>query len=254
MKKKLVILTGAGISEESGVPVFRGDGGLWEGYDPREVCSIEGWNRNPALVQRFYNERRAKLGTVEPNEAHLICKRLEEIFDVEIITTNVDDLHERAGSERVLHLHGELTKSCNSDGSDVKEIGYDPLSEVNTERRPFIVFFGEEVPLLQRAAQIIKECDFLIVVGTSLSVYPAATLLFDFAGEEMVYIDPNGTRNISPEDRSLLERMFQFRIIEEKASIGLQKLDLIKRLALPPTRKPLPQKTVCEDLPSIRVK
>jgi NAD-dependent deacetylase len=228
--KKLVFLTGAGISEESGMSVFRGPNGLWEEYDPMVVCSIEGWRKNPALSQKFYNERRVKLGQIEPNEAHFICKKMEKDYDVQIITTNVDDLHERAGSKNVLHLHGEITKVCDLDGKNVEDIGYSLLSEISFERRPFVVFFGEDVPLMDKATEIIKSADILVIVGSSLSVYPAASLISYFRGDKIVYIDPKAHDIVdsylsqSWMDLEELKRLYEVEIISDKATSGLKKM------------------------------
>lgn len=226
--KKLVFLTGAGISEESGMSVFRGPNGIWEEYDPMVVCSIEGWRKNPALCQKFYNERRVKLGQIEPNESHFICKKMEEDYDVQIITTNVDDLHERAGSKNVLHLHGEITKVCDVDGKNVEDIGYSLLSEISFERRPFVVFFGEDVPLMTKATEIIKSADILVIVGSSLSVYPAASLISHFRGDKIVYIDPKAEENLSIYlDRSSLEeikRLYDVQVYQDKSTTGLKKM------------------------------
>jgi NAD-dependent deacetylase len=228
--KKLVFLTGAGISEESGMAVFRGTNGLWEDYDPMEVCSVSGWNKNPKLCQKFYNERRVTLGEIEPNEAHFICEKLSDDFDVKIITTNVDDLHERAGSKDVLHLHGELTKVCDLDKKNVEDIGYGLLSEVEITKRPFVVFFGEDVPLMDKSIEIVESADILVVVGTSLSVYPAASLISYFKGDKIVYIDPKADDNVSSflsqswMDLEDLKRLYEVEIIGDKATTGLKKM------------------------------
>jgi NAD-dependent deacetylase len=228
MKKKLVFLTGAGISEESGMGVFRGPNGLWEDYDPMEVCSVAGWNKNPKLCQKFYNDRRIKLGQIEPNEAHFLCEKLSDYFNVKIITTNVDDLHERAGSKNILHLHGELTKVCDLDKGNVEDIGYGLLSEVDINKRPFVVFFGEDVPLMDKATEITKDADIIVIVGSSLSVYPANSLISHFKGEKIVYIDPKANVNISSylESASIedLKRLYEVEVIEDKATTGLRKM------------------------------
>ncbi len=179
----LVVLSGAGVSAESGLKTFRDNGGLWDGYDVKEVATWEAWNRNPELVLRFYNERRRALHQAEPNLAHQIIAQLESDFNVSVVTQNVDDLHEAAGSSNVLHLHGELKKARSTiDESLIYEIEGTELTlgqhcELGSQLRPHIVWFGEAVPLTEEAAQIVRRCEALIVVGTSLVVYPAAGLV-----------------------------------------------------------------------------
>lgn len=195
-RKKLVVLTGAGISAESGVKTFRDHDGLWENYDVMEVASIEGWHRNPELMQQFYNERRTQLATVQPNEAHTGLAELEETFEVSIVTQNVDDLHERGGSTHIVHLHGELTKICNSSKTQIQEIGYQEIQHGQKASdgsllRPFIVWFGEAVPLMDEAINLVSNADILVIIGTSLNVYPAAGLVdFAPAGCKLFLIDP----------------------------------------------------------------
>ena len=196
MKKKLVVLTGAGISAESGIKTFRDSDGLWEGHNVMDVATPEGWNRNPALVLDFYNQRRKQLKEVEPNRGHQILAELEKDFDVYIITQNVDDLHERAGSSNVLHLHGELLKVRSTKNPlyilDWQEdLNFGDLDENKNQLRPHIVWFGEEVPALEEALQLTQKADYFAVIGTSLQVYPAAGLI-DFAPREtpVFYIDP----------------------------------------------------------------
>ncbi len=196
--KKLVVLTGAGISSESGLKTFREMGGLWEEYDVMEVASPQGWQKDRDLVLRFYNERRTQLEGAIPNEGHKGLVDLEKDFDVHIITQNVDDLHERAGSKKILHLHGELTKARSlNDSSLVYDIGYKEINpgdkcEKGSQLRPHIVWFGEAVPAIEEAAQISSEADIYIVIGTSLNVYPAASLV-DYAPVHapIFLIDPN---------------------------------------------------------------
>ncbi|MDR2423205.1 MAG: NAD-dependent deacylase [Prevotellaceae bacterium] len=198
MKKKLVALTGAGVSAESGIKTFRDSGGLWEEYDVMDVASIEGWRRNPQLVQQFYNVRRRELATVQPNKAHEILASLEKFFDVEIITQNVDNLHERAGSTNIVHLHGELTKARSSVNPNiVGEIGYRAIEHGEKAAdgsilRPHIVWFGEAVPMIETAAKKMQQSDIVVIIGTSLNVYPAAGLV-DYAppGVPVYLIDPN---------------------------------------------------------------
>ena len=183
MRKKLIVLSGAGMSAESGIKTFRDSGGLWEQYRVEEVASIEGWYRNPALVQRFYNERRRQLEGAQPNAGHAGLAALEKVFEVHIITQNVDNLHERAGSTRVLHLHGQLTQARSSSDPDlVIDIGYRDIApgekaSDGTPLRPNIVWFGEPVPAMEEAAALASGADIFVVVGTSLNVYPAAGLI-----------------------------------------------------------------------------
>lgn len=198
MKKKLVVLTGAGISAESGIATFRGADGLWEGHDVMEVASPQGWAKNRALVMDFYNQRRKAVLEAEPNEAHKILAELEADFDVEIITQNVDDLHERGGSSKVMHLHGEITKvRSTTDDSLVYDLeGWElkkgDLCEKGSQLRPHIVWFGEMVPMIEPAARITAEADILLVVGTSLQVYPAAGLMQEIKPNVPIYVvDPH---------------------------------------------------------------
>ena len=197
MKKKLVVLSGAGVSAESGINTFRDAGGLWEGHDIMEVASPEGFSKNPALVLDFYNKRRQQLREVHPNKAHIIIAELENTFDVTVITQNVDDLHERAGSTNVLHLHGELLKArCTISETTVidwtEDIAEGTLHPVTQKQlRPHIVWFGEAVPAIMPAMEIVQQADYIIVIGTSLQVYPAAGLI-DYAKPKVpiYYIDP----------------------------------------------------------------
>ncbi len=199
MKKKLVISTGAGMSAESGVSTFRDAGGLWENYPVMDVCSLDGYYRNPALVHQFYNERRRQLVTVEPNGGHLGLVDLEKDYEVYIITQNVDDLHERAGSSHVLHLHGELMKvhAVNNEHHVYQlkpgELDTTPDTIINGEHvRPHIVFFQEAVPNFEPATKIVSEADIFVIIGTSLVVYPAASLLhYVRPGIPVYYVDPN---------------------------------------------------------------
>jgi NAD-dependent deacetylase len=222
--KKLVVLSGAGISAESGIKTFRDAGGLWEGHDVMEVASPEGWAKNRALVLDFYNQRRKQLFEVEPNDGHRALVELEKYYDVEIITQNVDDLHERAGSSKVLHLHGELKKVRSSiddnlvhelDGWELKE---GDLCEKGSQLRPHIVWFGEAVPMIERAAEIAQTADVFIVVGTSLNVYPAAGLLgYVPSGVPIYLVDPND-----------ISSHYNYEHIKANATTGLQ--DLLKKL------------------------
>lgn len=196
MKKKLVVLTGAGISAESGIKTFRDSDGLWEGHDVMEVATPEGWHKNQELVLDFYNKRRQQLKEVQPNLGHIILAELEKDFDVYIITQNVDDLHERAGSTKVLHLHGELLKVRSTKNRDLildwtEDLFTGDFDENGNQLRPHIVWFGEEVPALEEAIDITETADYFAVIGTSLQVYPAAGLISYAPGSTPVfYIDP----------------------------------------------------------------
>ncbi len=227
-KKKIVVLSGAGVSAESGISTFRDSDGLWENYDVQEVASIEGWYQNPELMIHFYNARRAQLAEVGPNQAHLLIAELEKDYDVTIVTQNVDDPHERAGSTNIIHLHGELTKVCSEDRKKyVKDIGYESfnfgdLSEDGQLLRPFIVWFGEDVPLINDAARVVEQADILIIIGTSLNVYPAAGLLYYAKSNIPIYVvDPN---DVQPISRNVI-------YIKEKGSVGMQQIvnDLQKK-------------------------
>lgn len=200
MKKKLVISTGAGISAESGISTFRDSGGLWDKYPVMDVASAEGFARNPALVHEFYNTRRKELIKVEPNAAHRALVEFEDLYDVNVITQNVDDLHERAGSSKVLHLHGELMKirSMRVDSrvyeltADNLETSVDTRDAYGDPVRPHIVFFQEAVPNIEPAIDLVQQADVFVVIGTSLNVYPAAGLLrYVRPGVPVYYIDPN---------------------------------------------------------------
>ena len=197
--KKLTILSGAGISAESGIQTFRDGDGLWENHNVTDVASPEGWRKDRALVLEFYNQRRRQLHEVEPNEAHKLVAELEKYFDVQIITQNIDDLHERAGSTKILHIHGELFKSCSCNN---KKLIYEQKGDINigdkaedgAQLRPFIVWFGEDVPLYQDAREMVKDSDILVVIGTSLQVYPAAGLIHDIKDDcLLIVINPNET-------------------------------------------------------------
>jgi len=198
--KKLVVLSGAGISAESGIRTFRDMGGLWEEYDIMEVASPQGWKNNMELVLQFYNERRKQLANCIPNKAHYKLAELEKYFDVNIITQNVDDLHERAGSSNILHLHGELTKAVSCENKNlIYDIKYNEIKvgdkcKSGFQLRPFIVWFGEPVPLMDKAIEITKTADIFLIIGTSLNVYPAAGLINYVKINVPIYlIDPNNT-------------------------------------------------------------
>ena len=204
-KKRIAVLSGAGVSAESGLSTYRDNGGLWDKYDPMDVASDVAWKQNPGLVLEFYNRQREKLKAVRPNEAHRLLASLEDKYNVDIITQNVDNLHERAGSTRVLHLHGEVTKirpenTCNEADAFseqyVVDCGYErvvlgDLAPNGAQYRPHIVFFGEPVPKIEKAIDIFSAADIVLIVGTSLSVYPAAGLYRYASGRTPVYIiDP----------------------------------------------------------------
>jgi NAD-dependent deacetylase len=221
MKKKLVILSGAGISQESGLKTFRDMGGLWEQYDVTEVASPEAWRKNPELVLRFYNERRKQLWEAKPNVGHRGIAELENWFDVEVITQNVDDLHEQAGSSKVLHLHGELRKARSTVDPNLvyvlknRELKMGDTCEKGSQLRPHIVWFGEMVTEIERAAEIAETADIFAVVGTSLSVYPAAGLLHYTKPEIPIFV-------IDPESPQISKKQVTF--IREKAGKGIELL------------------------------
>ncbi len=222
--KKIVVLTGAGVSAESGVPTFRDADGLWEGHDIMDVATPEGFQRNPDLVQQFYNQRRASLHTVEPNAAHHYIKKLEEHFNVVVITQNVDDLHERAASTNIIHLHGELRKVKSTIDPDyIKywegDIQTGDLCPKGGQLRPQVVWFGEDVPMIEPAAKECASADIVLIIGTSMQVYPAASL-YQFAPPDapVFYIDPKASLNMAglPSDR--------VSAINDKATTGMAAL------------------------------
>lgn len=208
--KKIVILTGAGMSAESGIATFRGGGGLWNNYPVEQVATPEGFAADPALVLEFYNQRRTELLGAEPNEAHRLVAALEERYDVTVVTQNVDDLHERAGSSSVIHLHGELMKVCSSrNPQDLRyvrtllptapTIKMGDLAADGSQLRPFIVWFGEAVPLMETAVAAMQGIDAFVIIGTSLNVYPAAGLFhYAPAGVPIYLIDPNDVAAVLP--------------------------------------------------------
>lgn len=202
--KNLIVLTGAGMSAESGIRTFRDSNGLWEEYDVMEVASIEGWHKNPELMLRFYNERRKQIFSCEPNKGHLLLAGLETNFEVHVITQNIDNLHERAGSTNVIHLHGELIKARSSVDPKLiytigdKEILLGEKCEKGSQLRPYIVWFGEEVPAMETAIRTVESADILCIIGTSLNVYPAAGLLhYAPVGCQIWLIDPNPPSGLS---------------------------------------------------------
>ncbi len=218
MKDHIVVLSGAGVSAESGLSTFRDSGGLWENYSVYDVATPEAFQRDPALVLRFYNDRRRQLADVKPNAAHQALAELEQDFRVTIVTQNVDDLHERAGSTNVVHLHGELTRARSSKRDDlIYDIGYKPIElgdacELGSQLRPHVVWFGEQVPMLEAAAGVVASADHLLVVGTSLQVYPAAGLV-DFVDFDVpvTVIDPGEPARVN-----------RARVIRKKAAEGVQ--------------------------------
>ncbi|WP_282055168.1 SIR2 family NAD-dependent protein deacylase [Maribacter luteus] len=218
MKKNVVILTGAGMSAESGLKTFRDANGLWEGHDVMEVASPQGFSKNPELVLEFYNQRRRQLQQVSPNIAHKALVNLEERFKVTIITQNVDDLHERAGSSNVVHLHGELLKVRSTNGGQPipwhNDLNLGNYCQNGHQLRPHIVWFGEEVPMMGKAMEITSMADFLIIIGTSMQVYPAASLI-DFVPTQtpIFFIDPR------PSIKSNPKKMLH--VIPEKATKGV---------------------------------
>ncbi len=223
-KKSIIVLTGAGISAESGIKTFRDSDGLWENHRVEDVATPEGFKKNPELVLEFYNQRRQQLKTVEPNDGHRALVELEKKYDVQIVTQNVDDLHERAGSKNVLHLHGELTKARSTVyPGDIYDWPGDlvlgDFCRRGTQLRPHIVWFGEAVPKLEIAAEMAGKADIFIIVGTSLQVYPAASLMM-YAPTEIpyYYIDPR------PQINWELGQMPNLKTIAEKGSVGLKKL------------------------------
>jgi len=218
--KKIVVLTGAGICAESGIKTFRDADGLWEGHDVMQVASPQGWNADMGLVLDFYNQRRKQLSEVQPNAAHKALVDLESKYNVHIITQNVDDLHERAGSKKVLHLHGELLKVRSTFDKDLimdwtTDLNLGDFCEHNHQLRPHIVWFGEEVPLLDTAALLVSEADYIVIIGTSMQVYPAASLI-DFASAKahIYFIDP----------KPAISKNSRLEVLAEKASIGVPKV------------------------------
>lgn len=225
--KKLVILSGAGISAESGISTFRDAGGLWDKYPVMQVASIEGYEADPELVINFYNERRKQLLDVKPNQGHILCAELEKYFDVTVVTQNVDNLHEQAGSHHIIHLHGELTKVCSSynpnDPRYIRELKPEEF-EVKmgdkagdgSQLRPFIVWFGEAVPEIETAVRYVEQADIFVIIGTSMNVYPAASLLYYVPSDADVYL-------IDPKDVNINTRR-PITHIKKGASEGMKEL------------------------------
>lgn len=222
--KKIVVLTGAGISAESGIKTFRDSDGLWENHRIEDVATPEGWEHDPALVLNFYNQRRAQLMSVLPNDGHRALAALEQDYEVEVVTQNVDDLHERAGSTRVLHLHGELRKVRSSKFEHLiypwdKDLNMGDLCERGHQLRPHIVWFGEAVPMLEKAAALAEKADIFLIVGTSLQVYPAAGLM-RYAPPHIpfYFVDPK------PQLSWELEQLPNLKVFAEPASTGVKKV------------------------------
>ncbi|CAM3900056.1 Sir2 family NAD-dependent protein deacetylase [Mucilaginibacter galii] len=217
--QKIVVLTGAGISAESGLKTFRDSDGLWEGYNIEDVATPQAWERNPALVQQFYNERRKSVLEASPNAAHYALVKLQEKYDVTIITQNIDDLHERAGSTKVVHLHGIITRSQSSLNAEFTypingwEIKMDEVCELGSPLRAHVVWFGEDVPMIETAARLCSTADIFMLIGTSLAVYPAAGLIN--------YVPSPVTKYIIDPHIPYLQSNRNIRAIEQKATVGV---------------------------------
>ena len=218
--KKMVVLTGAGMSAESGIKTFRDADGLWEGHDVMDVATVEAFNRNPELVLEFYNQRRRQLLQVSPNRAHMNLKTLEKYFEIHIITQNVDDLHERAGSSKIVHLHGELRKvrSIKNENHVLdwsKDLNLGDVDENGNQLRPHIVWFGEQVPEMEKAIELTKDAELLVIIGTSMQVYPAAGLVNYISKNTPIYvIDP-----VPP-----IAKNYDVTFIKSKAQEGTERL------------------------------
>lgn len=228
MKKRIVLFSGAGMSAESGISTFRDHNGLWENYKIEEVATPEAWNKNPEIVQRFYNERRKSILVTKPNKAHMIIAELEKLFDVVIITQNIDDLHERAGSSIVHHLHGNIMLAKSSGPNQEKK--YYPINngvlDINTDKcedgfslRPHVVWFGEEVPMYEVVIPFIEQADIFIVIGTSLTVYPAAGLIH--------YCNPMSRKFLIDPKADNLNVDSKYHLIQENAISGMEVLQKI---------------------------
>lgn len=225
--KKIAVLSGAGVSKESGISTFRDSDGLWENYPVEQVASIDGWYRNPELMLKFYNDRRDQLKKCEPNKAHLLIHELEQYFDVTVITQNIDDLHEKAGSSKVIHLHGLATQGRSERNPDlIVDIGYNHIrmgdkAPDGTQLRPNIVWFGEAVPMMEKAIKAVEAADILLVIGTSLAVYPAAGLVnYISYGNPLYLIDP----------QPMKVRYDRYTQIQDVATRGMEKfMELIRQ-------------------------
>ena len=220
--KKIVVLTGAGMSAESGLKTFRDSDGLWENHNVYDVATPEAWERDPEMVLKFYNDRRKQVRVAEPNKAHVALGKLEQKYNVSIITQNIDDLHERAGSTHVIHLHGEVNKARSSVESglvyelDHWEMKMGDTCEKGSQLRPHIVWFGEAVPMIEKAIPIVEMADVVMVIGTSLSVYPAAGLLnYATSSSQKYYIDPKGYEG---------DNHYPIEMIKETAGFGVPRL------------------------------
>ena len=220
--KKIVVLTGAGMSAESGLKTFRDSDGLWENHNVYDVATPEAWERDPEMVLKFYNDRRKQVRVAEPNKAHVALGKLEQKYNVSIITQNIDDLHERAGSNHVIHLHGEVNKARSSVDSglvyelDHWEMKMGDTCEKSSQLRPHIVWFGEAVPMIEKAIPIVEMADVVMVIGTSLSVYPAAGLLnYATSSSQKYYIDPKGYEG---------DNHYPIEMIKETAGVGVPRL------------------------------
>ena len=220
--KKIVVLTGAGISAESGLKTFRDSNGLWENHKIEDVATPQAWKADPEMVLEFYNQRRLQASVAVPNQAHFSLANLEDCFSVTIVTQNVDDLHERAGSSEVIHLHGELTKARSSKNPSLiyhineKRIEIGDLCDDGHQLRPHIVWFGEEVPFINKVIPYFQRADIIIVIGTSLSVYPASGLVdYISSNADCYYIDPNAKENMNN---------MNFKLISKKAETGVKEL------------------------------
>ena len=220
--KKIVVLTGAGMSAESGLKTFRDSDGLWESHNVYDVATPEAWERDPEMVLKFYNDRRKQVRVAEPNKAHVSLGKLEQKYNVSIITQNIDDLHERAGSTHVIHLHGEVNKARSSVDSglvyelDHWEMKMGDTCEKGSQLRPHIVWFGEAVPMIEKAIPIVEMADVVMVIGTSLSVYPAAGLLnYATSSSQKYYIDPKGFEG---------DNHYPIEMIKETAGVGVPRL------------------------------
>ena len=220
--KKIVVLTGAGMSAESGLKTFRDSDGLWENHNVYDVATPEAWERDPEMVLKFYNDRRKQVRVAEPNKAHVSLGKLEQKYNVSIITQNIDDLHERAGSTHVIHLHGEVNKARSSVDSglvyelDHWEMKMGDTCEKGSQLRPHIVWFGEAVPMIEKAIPIVEMADVVMAIGTSLSVYPAAGLLnYATSSSQKYYIDPKGYEG---------DNHYPIEMIKETAGVGVPRL------------------------------
>ena len=220
--KKIVVLTGAGMSAESGLKTFRDSDGLWENHNVYDVATPEAWERDPEMVLKFYNDRRKQVRVAKPNKAHVALGKLEQKYNVSIITQNIDDLHERAGSTHVIHLHGEVNKARSSVDSglvyelDHWEMKMGDTCEKGSQLRPHIVWFGEAVPMIEKAIPIVEMADVVMVIGTSLSVYPAAGLLnYATSSSQKYYIDPKGFEG---------DNHYPIEMIKETAGVGVPRL------------------------------